>query len=469
MKKTKPQRKRLSLAGQVVSGLNQEGENHDYSDFENATIESCTFANARLTYTRFDGAQIIRSSFEGAAIQGAVLNGARICDTNMSNLHEPRPIACESATFERVNLEESNFKGSFAQHAKFSYCDMKPICFEYANLRGASLESCNAESSRLEGADMTGAKVVRCNFNDCDFDNTNLADATFHDTTLKGARFVSAHMTRVHLEGAQMQGAQMGGARLDSANLRHANLTKAILADAQLVDADLTNANLTNADLQGANLARAKLGGANLRLATYDSATTWPEGFVPPRDAYCNDAKHAARAKAEDVWERAGRQTDSVFIDAPNPNDRWSIIYALYPEFYTVIDRWAFPEKLAVAVWDTIDLGMSSIRKGDGVMPFESNEDKTTCLAYYLYSTLTSAQISAMAEIHRGLSIRRGRALNYDSPVVQMYLRLNDAVARARAQNVKDADKAAKKAALEGLANRRAASTDSSNALEAEE
>ena len=58
-------------------------------------------------------------------------------------------------------------------------------------------------------------------------------------------------------------------------------------AGANLEGADLQDSNFEGADLMGtnlkdANLSDATLTGANLEGITYNTDTTWPEGFTPP-------------------------------------------------------------------------------------------------------------------------------------------------------------------------------------------
>ncbi|HYN87784.1 MAG TPA: pentapeptide repeat-containing protein [Ardenticatenaceae bacterium] len=75
-----------------------------------------------------------------------------------------------------------------------------------------------------------------------------------------------------------LSGANLHRATLDLLDLRGADLSTANLIQAHLYHADLRGANLRSADLSGADLSHANVTGA-----TYNSATRWPEGFVPSR------------------------------------------------------------------------------------------------------------------------------------------------------------------------------------------
>ena len=60
---------------------------------------------------------------------------------------------------------------------------------------------------------------------------------------------------------------------------------------------DLTNAKLCRSDLRGSDLSQCSLEGADLRLARYDSATCWPEGFD-----YCSSGAVGPGARLSGVY-----------------------------------------------------------------------------------------------------------------------------------------------------------------------
>jgi hypothetical protein len=103
---------------------------------------------------------------------------------------------------------------------------------------------------------------------------------------LSGADLFAADLSAADLHGADLGEAHLGSADLSGADLGRANLLGADLSWADLKGANLAGANLKRADLRGARLLGADLGGsgqsaADLREATYDKHTLWPEGFDP--------------------------------------------------------------------------------------------------------------------------------------------------------------------------------------------
>lgn len=68
------------------------------------------------------------------------------------------------------------------------------------------------------------------------------------------------------LSYSDLSGVNLYGADLSGADIRGANLYRGYLRWADLRGADLTGANLTEADL---------------RMALYNSDTSWPEGVIP--------------------------------------------------------------------------------------------------------------------------------------------------------------------------------------------
>jgi hypothetical protein len=114
---------------------------------------------------------------------------------------------------------------------------------------------------------------------------------------LSGADLFAADLAAADLHGADLGEAHLGSADLSGADLSRANLLGADLSWADLKGAVLCGANLKRADLRGARLLGADLGApgqsaADLREATYDENTLWPQGYDPDRGgAILVDAK----------------------------------------------------------------------------------------------------------------------------------------------------------------------------------
>ncbi len=74
----------------------------------------------------------------------------------------------------------------------------------------------------------------------------------------------------------------LAGADLSTLCLCEANFRGMDLCGARLWRANLLNADLSGANLCGCFLLGAVLWGADLTGTSFDSATHWPDGFVPP-------------------------------------------------------------------------------------------------------------------------------------------------------------------------------------------
>jgi uncharacterized protein YjbI with pentapeptide repeats len=158
-------------------------------------------------------------------------------------------------------------------------------------LRGgpAGVKKWNAHSKHererigpLNGLDLrklhlAGVELSNCDLRDSRFDGANLRKASLWSCQLEGASFARADLTEaglssVHAAGVSFQGARLAGCRLFLAELHGANLR----------GADLAAAELRSASLQGADLGGARLDRVDFQRASYDAATKFPRGFVPP-------------------------------------------------------------------------------------------------------------------------------------------------------------------------------------------
>ena len=122
-----------------------------------------------------------------------------------------------------------------------------------------------------------------------------------------GDSFVGIDLRGRNLSRSYLAGKDFSGARFDRANLRSVNLSGSILSWVSLQDADLRGAKLSATLLYpsehlypsedlfpgsiapgGKPLGDAATQGINIRGASYDSATEWPEGFDPNKGSAVN-------------------------------------------------------------------------------------------------------------------------------------------------------------------------------------
>ena len=126
--------------------------------------------------------------------------------------------------------------------------------------------------------------------NGLDLSETDLVlaklDGAFAGVTLSGCLLFGAHLSG-DFQGADLRHAlgrelSAPGVNFHMASLEEAYLEGANLRHAKFPHANLGRATLTGADLSGADLSLARgLDSANLRDATFDGDTKFPQGFQP--------------------------------------------------------------------------------------------------------------------------------------------------------------------------------------------
>lgn len=151
----------------------------------------------------------------------------------------------------------------------------EPLCFDHADLRGASLERLLLAGSSFAQADLSGARLSGANLVAADFSLAKLAGAHMPSTKLSRVTaphtdFSGADLTSANLELAHCYWANFSGAKLCHAVLQDACLDRANLAGANLKGADLRGASLWFVELKDADLRGADLRGASIRHANLD-------------------------------------------------------------------------------------------------------------------------------------------------------------------------------------------------------
>lgn len=129
-------------------------------------------------------------------------------------------------------------------------------------------------------------------------------------TNLRGVQLNQTHLAGVDLGQVNLIGANLRGANLSRVNLRGADLRGANLQDTNLTGADLRDTYLFRAQVQGCDFLGADLTEARLKLAVYNSQTTWPEGFdyrnsgaIGPQANLSGAFLNTANLKAADLYE----------------------------------------------------------------------------------------------------------------------------------------------------------------------
>ncbi len=130
--------------------------------------------------------------------------------------------------------------------------------------------------------------------NDANLSRLILSRINAHACNLRGAYLRGAIFTNVDIEKSKMKGADLTNATLVLVGMRGVELEGANLIGATLNSVDLRDANLKGAVFRGMNpeaksweeldtlpKVEANLMLVNLKGATYDTNTVWPEGFDP--------------------------------------------------------------------------------------------------------------------------------------------------------------------------------------------
>ena len=165
------------------------------------------------------------------------------------------------------NLENANLSDTDLSDATFHEANLKRANLARSILRDIDLVDANLFRANLINADLTGA----------DLRGANLENAIYNKQTKftnvkwsKDFQAIEEKMYRIE-PGSILINADLSELPLQGANLEKANLSKA----------NLYKSNLSRANLKGAILDEAILDEAILKEATYDTNTTFPEGFDP--------------------------------------------------------------------------------------------------------------------------------------------------------------------------------------------
>jgi len=409
-----------------------------YTDLEAAIIEECEFQDVSMESSNLKGAKVIASKMIDIGLDHSDLDGIEITSSEMTGY--VRHGLMRGARIKDCNLDSIDLTSTIVTQAVVEDTKLSSAVLNNCDFSDATFRRCNLKDAYTSA--FSRANLANAEFTDCDMSGVSFVSGILMRASFNGSKLVESKLTFAMLDGADLSGCDMKEAQIDRVYARGANFRNAVLKDATLDCGVFTGADFTGADFGGAYLCRsdfrlAKLDGVSLVRASYNHLTRWPSGFTPPQEAIdlerLEDAKELA---AETVNQRTGMNPTPVFIDSPDPTITLDVIYAVYPEFFTVIDRWAFAENLGWAVCHVLRHAMQSIRVGDGSMPYETENDKLYCLIYHLQNAISAAQISATAET---FGLCKGSRVKEDKHQMYIYKRLQDELAAARRKSVKNA------------------------------
>ncbi|HEY2910262.1 MAG TPA: pentapeptide repeat-containing protein [Gemmataceae bacterium] len=135
-------------------------------------------------------------------------------------------------------------------------------------LSGADLSGCDLAGINLSGVTANGASFAKANLTDTRLPS-HANDASFIEATLPRAKATKGVFDVADFSQANLAGVEFSNCRFHKGSFAGANLTAAKLTNIALPGADLSTAILTDVQIVG---------------GSFDAATKWPAGFLPPGD-----------------------------------------------------------------------------------------------------------------------------------------------------------------------------------------
>ncbi len=150
----------------------------------------------------------------------------------------------------------------------------KNVGFEYADLRGITIDSIVIERARLKGASLAGATLTHVNLSKSDLSEADLNGAVLHSVkctgckmtraSLRWTQFDQCDLTKSTLSGADLSSADMSNSILQSVTARNCTFDGALMIKADASDADFFISSMANINLTDAILSKADLRHVNL-------------------------------------------------------------------------------------------------------------------------------------------------------------------------------------------------------------
>jgi uncharacterized protein YjbI with pentapeptide repeats len=190
-----------------------------------------------------------------------------------------------------VNLSGKNLQGLNLTGIKLWKLDLRNADLRHANISHTKLASwlgcIQIEGANLSHANLEGVKANTrgISFRNALMQNTKLRNTDLSYADLRGVDFSYSDLSSAQLSCSRFSKtigfwkASAKAAQFCYATLIRANLSWADLQGCDFTGANLKGAILTGANLKGANFESADLSDVDLRKATYNQLTKWPDGF----------------------------------------------------------------------------------------------------------------------------------------------------------------------------------------------
>lgn len=157
------------------------------------------------------------------------------------------------------------------------------------------------DDGMFPGATLTGLDLGALYASDVDLSGARADEVDLGGAGLPGVRFDGASLRRASLRDAQLIGGSFNGADLTDADLIGASIRGVDLRFATLHGADLREVHALEADVRGVDLRETRIDESFGRLACWDDATLWPEGYEP-RGVTCAGSGADRPPPASERW-----------------------------------------------------------------------------------------------------------------------------------------------------------------------
>lgn len=131
----------VSLRKCLMNGATFDGVDLSYMNFEQASLEDCSFDNCNLTGARFHSCLLVQSSFFIANLTDADFEFARVRDCDFTKATMVRAklhsLIASYAVFNRADLTGASFLLSTLYGASFSGANITNVCFKDADIDNA--------------------------------------------------------------------------------------------------------------------------------------------------------------------------------------------------------------------------------------------------------------------------------------------------------------------------------------------
>lgn len=165
----------------VIMAFDAKGIQADYREFEGLKAKGMRAGKGSFKASIFSDTTIIDCELDGANFEDSNMEGIQICDSF---------------------LDHANFKGVNLKRATINISQACGICFDEADLTGATIEGTDFNYSTFKKA-----KLVNVNADDSSFRGADLTDADLSGGSFIGADFRGAKLLNVKWDGAKLDNA----------------------------------------------------------------------------------------------------------------------------------------------------------------------------------------------------------------------------------------------------------------------